>query len=193
MEKKKTDRRVLRTKRLLTEGLMTLLMQKDIKDISVRELADYADINRCTFYLHYKDIYDMIEKIEDELFLELNEILDLSGDTGSSPDPSPVLNNIFEFLYQNQTAIAAFLGPHGDRAFLNKIKELFKERMFSVWEEHSYQAENFEYYNSFIISGCIGMVEFWVQNNFQKSAEEMAQLARGMILEGMGMFSPQPL
>lgn len=193
MEKKRTDRRVLRTKRLLTEGLMTLLMQKDIKDISVRELADYADINRCTFYLHYKDIYDMIEKIEDELFLELNEILDLSGDTGSSPDPSPVLNNIFEFLYQNQTVIAAFLGPHGDRAFLNKIKELFKERMFSVWEEHSYQAENFEYYNSFIISGCIGMVEFWVQNNFQKSPEEMAQLSTSMILKGMEIFSPQPL
>lgn len=193
MEKKRTDRRVLRTKRLLTEGLMTLLMQKDIKDISVRELADYADINRCTFYLHYKDIYDMIEKIEDELFLELNEILDLSGDTGSSPDPSPVLNNIFEFLYQNQTSIAAFLGPHGDRAFLNKIKELFKERMFSVWEEHSYQAENFEYYNSFIISGCIGMVEFWVQNNFQKSPEEMAQLSTSMILKGMEIFSPQPL
>ena len=134
-----------------------------------------------------------IEKIEDELFLELNEILDLSGDTGSSPDPSPVLNNIFEFLYQNQTAIAAFLGPHGDRAFLNKIKELFKERMFSVWEEHSYQAENFEYYNSFIISGCIGMVEFWVQNNFQKSPEEMAQLSTSMILKCMEIFSPQPL
>ena len=56
MDKKKTDRRVRRTKTRLTEGLLHLLMQKDIKDISVRELAEYADINRCTFYLHYKDI-----------------------------------------------------------------------------------------------------------------------------------------
>ena len=50
---KKTDRRVLRTRKMLLEGLTDLLKEKDIKDISVKELADYADINRCTFYLHY--------------------------------------------------------------------------------------------------------------------------------------------
>ena len=49
---KKTDRRVLRTRKMLLEGLTDLLKEKDIKDISVKELADYADINRCTFYLH---------------------------------------------------------------------------------------------------------------------------------------------
>ena len=58
---KKTDRRVLRTRKMLLEGLTDLLKEKDIKDISVKELADYADINRCTFYLHYKDVYDMLE------------------------------------------------------------------------------------------------------------------------------------
>ena len=109
MDKKKTDRRVRRTKTRLTEGLLHLLMQKDIKDISVRELAEYADINRCTFYLHYKDIYDMIEKIEEELFQEFNEILDAADLSEDSLNPDPVLHNIFDCLYQNQTAVAAFL------------------------------------------------------------------------------------
>ena len=69
---KKTDRRVLRTRKMLLEGLTDLLKEKDIKDISVKELADYADINRCTFYLHYKDVYDMLEKIEIEFVDDFN-------------------------------------------------------------------------------------------------------------------------
>lgn len=52
----KTDRRVRRTRTLLTRGLIQLMKEKDIKEISVKELSDLADINRGTFYLHYTDI-----------------------------------------------------------------------------------------------------------------------------------------
>ena len=52
------DSRVRRTKRLLRQGLTELLKQKSIKKITVRELSELIDINRGTFYLHYKDIYD---------------------------------------------------------------------------------------------------------------------------------------
>ena len=57
MEAEKMDRRVRRTRNLLLQGLIRLMNEKDIKDISVRELSDLADINRGTFYLHYTDIY----------------------------------------------------------------------------------------------------------------------------------------
>ena len=50
------DRRVMRTKTLLIHSLSTLMKQKNIKDITVKELCELADINRGTFYLHYKDI-----------------------------------------------------------------------------------------------------------------------------------------
>ncbi len=52
MAENKTDRRVRRTKRLLLESLTSLMKEKPIKDISVKELTDLADINRGTFYLH---------------------------------------------------------------------------------------------------------------------------------------------
>lgn len=64
MNSLQTDRRVRRTKALLLKGLISLMETKDVKDISVKELADLADINRSTFYLHYNDIYDMLNQIE---------------------------------------------------------------------------------------------------------------------------------
>ena len=75
MNEKKMDSRVRRTKKLLREGLAQLMQEKSIKKISVRELSDLVEINRGTFYLHYKDIFDLVKGIEDELFEEFEEIV----------------------------------------------------------------------------------------------------------------------
>ncbi len=56
------DRRVRKTRRQLRECLITLLKEKKVQDITVRELTDMADLNRGTFYLHYKDVFDLLEK-----------------------------------------------------------------------------------------------------------------------------------
>ena len=63
MDGKKVDRRVRKTKRQLRQALTVLLQEKPIKDITVREIADMVDINRGTFYLHYKDVFDMLEPV----------------------------------------------------------------------------------------------------------------------------------
>ncbi|MBP3209850.1 MAG: TetR/AcrR family transcriptional regulator, partial [Oscillospiraceae bacterium] len=68
---KKEDRRVRRTKKLLTQALTELMQQKQIKDITVTELTEKADMNRGTFYLYYRDVFDMVEKIEDDMFSAL--------------------------------------------------------------------------------------------------------------------------
>ena len=56
------DRRVRKTKKLLLDGLTQLMQTKDVSEISVKELSDLVDINRGTFYLHYRDIFDMLNK-----------------------------------------------------------------------------------------------------------------------------------
>ena len=72
---KKEDRRVRRTKKLLTQALTQLLQEKQINEITVKELTDLADMNRGTFYLYYKDMFDMLEKIEDGMFEALDAIV----------------------------------------------------------------------------------------------------------------------
>lgn len=52
----KMDRRVRKTRALLLQGLVKMMENHDIQDISVKELTELVDINRGTFYLHYDDI-----------------------------------------------------------------------------------------------------------------------------------------
>lgn len=67
MSTESMDRRVRKTRRQLRECLISLLKEKKVQDITVRELTDMADLNRGTFYLHYKDVFDLLEKTETEL------------------------------------------------------------------------------------------------------------------------------
>ncbi len=72
---KKQNRSVLRTQNLLKTGLIELMQKKSVQQITVKELVEHVDLNRGTFYLHYKDIFDLLEQIEDELLENFREIL----------------------------------------------------------------------------------------------------------------------
>ena len=62
------DSRVKRTKKLIRQGLVELAKTKRLNKITVKELTDYIEINRGTFYLHYKDVYDLVDALENELY-----------------------------------------------------------------------------------------------------------------------------
>ena len=90
----KDDRRVKYTKMVLKESFIKLLKDKDITKITIKEICDNADIKRATFYAHYSDQYDLLRKIENELFDNIDECL--SGYMFDHTD-----SNIIEALIQN--------------------------------------------------------------------------------------------
>ena len=56
MSEKKKNRSVLRSQKMLKDGFLDLMQQKPIQQITVKELCDHVDLNRGTFYLHYRDV-----------------------------------------------------------------------------------------------------------------------------------------
>ena len=61
------NRSVRLTRKRLSDALITLLMQKPVREITVRELTELANVSRGTFYFHYTDIYDLMDHVEREL------------------------------------------------------------------------------------------------------------------------------
>ena len=177
------NRSVRNTKRKLRAGLITLLSEKPLNEISVKELTDFVDVNRGTFYFHYSDIYDMLSKIEDEFFERFDSIL-------NDPDPdmrgsaNEYLTAIFSFLGENHDLCEILLGPHGDMQFVNRVKSLIDERCSDLWREHASQSSvwKYEMKNAFIVNGCVGLMNRWLADGLRESPEEIAGLAASMIL-----------
>mgnify|MGYP000854483049 CR=1 FL=1 len=185
MKNGRIDRRVRKTKKQLRQGLTELLKEKSVKDITVRELSDLVDINRGTFYLHYKDVFDMVEQIEKEMFENFHNVLDEYPCKTLNGKPLPMIVAIFRFIKENSDMCGALISENGDISFINRLKELVRERCFSDWIELFHKSQNFEYYYSFIVSGCIGVLQSWLERGLKESPEHMAKLAEQMIMTGI--------
>lgn len=190
MNKEGMDRRVRKTKKQLLLGLTSLMQEKSVREITVRELSELVDINRGTFYLHYKDIYDMVEQIEKEMFEEFNQMLNKYPFKEMDGKPLPMLIDVFRFIESNAEMCKVLLGKNGDIAFVNSLKDVVKERCLNDWIEifNTGKVKNFEYFYSFIVSGCIGLLENWLQSGMKESAKEMAILAEEMIMKGIAVL-----
>src|SRR5690606_34158453 len=69
MTQEKTDPRVLRTRKLIMDAFIELSAKKEFKDITIKDITTEAMINRATFYYHFDDIYDLLEKVLSEVLL----------------------------------------------------------------------------------------------------------------------------
>lgn len=188
--KKNQDRRIRKTKLALKEGLLELMAEKNLNEISVRELTEKVDLNRGTFYLHYKDIFDLLEQIEEETFTEFRKIVDSYPHGSLNGNPFPLLKDIFTFLENNTALTRVMLGPTGDPAFVNRLKGLIWESCFEHWQFplNKNKTKELEYFYSYTLGGCIGIIETWLENELRETPDEMAVLIKDIILEGVAVL-----
>lgn len=188
-EKRAQERRYRRTEAMISNGLVTLLQKKSINKITVRELSDLADINRSTFYLHYTDIYDLLEKTERRLLKQLTEAADDEWKDEFSPEHFfRFLEQVFVILSENAPLCAALMGSNGDIAFLRTIEDLVRVR--GMHTLHSFAPEglsehDLQYSATYALSGCVGLVGQWLNEGCPETPTHMAELSILLLQEGM--------
>ncbi len=187
MEKAQDDRRVRKTKAALRKGFAELLGKKAAKDISVRELCDLVDLHRGTFYLHYRDIFDLQEQIENEMMNEFQRLLAQYVPTKIFEGPEMRLRVILKYIADNAEMCRALLGGNGDIAFFNKLLDLAREQCLSDWNtlSPSHDQTSYEYFSHYVISGCVGVIRHWLETDMELPLEQVAYLVQEMAVRGL--------
>ena len=187
MDEKPVDRRVRKTKRQLRLALMQLMSEKNVKDISVRELAAIADINRGTFYIHYKDVYDLLSQLEEEMAQGLIKVCRAHHAEESSGSTFPYLSALYVFIKENADLCRVLLGANGDKAYTDRICKILRDEHLYDFVSYFYPGEEslMNYFCSFIIAGNLSLALRWINTGMRESPEEMAVLAGEIIMHGV--------
>ncbi len=180
------DKRILNTKKKLTNTLLVLLSEKKIKDITVLELCKKANINRTTFYKYYKDIDDIILKIEESLLIDLESyIVDIKRNYLIS-----YTSKIIETISEHKEIYARLLSENGDHTFLRRILSLVYDQSIVEWEKLLKKASrgDLEKIYNFIVDGTIGIVESWIRNDCQEEPSTVAIFINKICMSGLSSF-----
>jgi AcrR family transcriptional regulator len=173
----KDDRRVKYTKMVLKESFIKLLENKDISQITIKEICEDADINRATFYSHYNDQYDLLRKIENELLDNINTYLAEFGQDNIGMNAVLPAEKIFEYLKENARLCKLLLSERGDFSFQKQIMRLVYEKIITeLTHNNNITKEDAEYVYSFTITGCVGIVQKWLDDDMKKSPRFMAEM-----------------
>ena len=154
---RKTDRRTAFTKSLIKTTLLEMMHKKEFIKISVTELCKKIDIKRGTFYLHYYDMYDVLEELIDDLMSETTSLVDhimcpkrVESGACSYPFCAKIQK---ESQYQ-----VLFLDESISAVLLKKIADSGKEPFVTWLMSHSLltfeQAEAVYYFQ---INGCLAV------------------------------------
>lgn len=182
------DRRIARSKRALRSALIELTEERGIEGFTVNDLCACADLNRGTFYNHFRDKEDLLVKLEDEVmagFLPFQEsfgrltLLDLAK-LKLAKQPLPFLVDLFDYLREQGDFLHAMLGPHGDARFVRRLRETLCTDLIlgMLHERYRNNPDAFvDYYVSFYASAYLGVITRWLEQGMRESSEEMARIS----------------
>ncbi len=124
------DLRVKRTQKNIREAFFRLRKKKNLDKISVKELSEKAMINKATFYLHYKDVYDLSEKLENELIASMiDEVRSYDLRKGRS-EFRGFAEKLSKTIIENSSEIKTLFSGYEDNHFINRFEDKLKDYIF---------------------------------------------------------------
>ena len=136
----KSDARVRYTQRVLKESFLSLLRDKPVNKITVKEVCELAELNRATFYAHYSDCFALMDRIEQELLDAFEQSLRLIGDF----DVSALISAIYTMVEQHEEACRVLIFNGASPSILGRMIDLAKEDSISSWKQQLRHASDAE-------------------------------------------------
>ncbi|MFD0674444.1 TetR/AcrR family transcriptional regulator [Cohnella sp. GCM10027633] len=194
----KVDRRQARTKQLLRSALMALIEEKGAEGITVTDITTRADVNRGTFYLHYRDAQDMLEQLKTEMLDTLSALFsDIDvyevKEYAEKDVPYPKMVRLIEELQRNGDFMKVMFGPKGDLSFGLRMKGLIMKHIWSKISLRQPNLEQFlvpaEYLLAYTVSANLGVLTHWMETGMREAPSEVARFIARIIYHGPMMSS----
>ena len=163
MEEKKTDRRTLKTRKAIYNVLIDLLTQKELHKVTVQEISDTADINRTTFYKHFLDVYDLYDKLEQDILIDWGMLV-LDMQALRSRD---FFDKLVTYVDKNRNIFKMVFSSYAPVQLRSKFEKLLEGLLRKIEAEKKgtdIKDIKLSYQTSYRAQGCIAILSRWVED-----------------------------
>jgi AcrR family transcriptional regulator len=181
---KQIDPRILRTRKLIMDAFIELSMKKEFKDITIKDITTVATVNRATFYYHFIDKYDLLEKVLSESVMR-EVVQEVSTHELINEE---TIEAIFLSIIKFQTSISNQC-QRSYEAFTPQIETIFKKELqafFSEWAQKQWPNQNKTEVEAFAVMlswALYGATMHWMQNQTTQPEDYVKQLMHFIKIE----------
>lgn len=173
------DQRIINSKKALKQSLLTLLKEKPQVNITVTELAAHADVNRGTFYQHYKTINQLFVELSEDAIEDLIRAYRepyLGSHRIDFRELTSTTIKIFEHLYSFADFYTVIIDSAVYNEFKGQIHHFLKQLALRELQESAHSEEiNEGLYASYHANAMITLITEWIQEGFPYTPEYMNQ------------------
>ena len=178
----KTDRRWVRTRKSIRNAFAKLLIDKELEKITVKEIVEIADINRNTFYLHYSNVNEVVEEIENEIIAAFTAEIERIEFSKLSKDPYLFYKSLNNLLYMDLDLNTAILRSIKSSTLSLRLKQILRDKLFgglSLSNDIDPIALNVTV--DFITAGMISVYQSWFLSDKSYSLDEASKVVSRLL------------
>ncbi|MEO7426535.1 MAG: TetR/AcrR family transcriptional regulator [Fibrobacteria bacterium] len=174
------DRRIQKTKRLLSESLIALILEKGYEAVTVQHIIDRADVGRSTFYTHYENKEQLLLAGPKNLGIPL---FPADGDGAGSRHrktkaPAFGFLPLFRHAAENRPLAKAMLGKKSGELFLGRMRHQVAEGISDEFKGRFSKSKTgklwLAYFSDAAAAAVMAMLVAWCEEDSPLSAEEVA-------------------
>lgn len=184
---KKIDRRVIKTKRAIRNAFVRLLAKKEIEKITVKEIADYADVDRKTVYNYYTGVYEILEELENEL-VSLFESATKQFSYAEEGEEG-VFSVLTHFLKENLELCSLLMKIDERSRFIEKLVVYLRGRIKEAIESNkSIPLSKVNLATEYVTSGIFSVYRYWFNSDRKQSLEEVSRELSKLVIGGLPTY-----
>ncbi len=167
------DRRIGKSKQAIMGAFIKLMAEKDFEKITMNEIAEQANVNRGTVYLHYVDKFDLLNQCIETHLNQLFENCPPRGETSNFSSKASLLHT-FEYLEQYASFYSNMLTNKGMPAFRERLLTMTLKGVEEQIDMTGINQDmNKDILVQYVASAAIGIIEWWITHSMPYPATYM--------------------
>ena len=149
----------------MVKSLCRLAQEKPFSKITVREITEGADVSRGAFYIHFTDIYDMYDQIENQVIENLTAYFQIYADTLEESDYEQMLVNIIQYIETDKPLFQMLFSMQSFRSRFTALLKEFDETIWKIYSGREISSDLWDYLITYHIQGILACLDQWLSRN----------------------------